>query len=78
MGAMTIEPYRQVLALPGVRPLILLAMLARVPVTAVGVTLTLTALPVYRTAQRISRPPATSMVIPVNQEEASEARNRVV
>jgi MFS family permease len=38
---MTLEPYRRVLALPGVRPLILLALLARVPVTAVGVTLTL-------------------------------------
>jgi predicted MFS family arabinose efflux permease len=38
---MTLEPYRRVLALPGMRPLILLALLARVPVTAVGVTLTL-------------------------------------
>lgn len=38
---MTLEPYRRVLALPGVRPLIALALLARVPVTAVGVTLTL-------------------------------------
>ncbi|MBX6357521.1 MAG: MFS transporter [Micromonosporaceae bacterium] len=38
---MTLEPYRRVLALPGVRPLILLALLARVPVTAAGITLTL-------------------------------------
>lgn len=38
---MTLEPYRRVLALPGVRALILLALLARVPVTAVGITLTL-------------------------------------
>jgi predicted MFS family arabinose efflux permease len=38
---MTLEPYRRVLALPGVRPLILIALLARMPVTAVGVTLTL-------------------------------------
>lgn len=38
---MTINPYRRVLTLPGVRPLILLALLARVPVTAAGITLTL-------------------------------------
>jgi predicted MFS family arabinose efflux permease len=41
MKSMLLEPYRRVLALPGVRPLILLALLARVPVTAVGITLTL-------------------------------------
>ncbi|WP_249714508.1 MFS transporter [Rhizomonospora bruguierae] len=34
-------PYRGVLALPGVRGLFLIALLARVPVTAAGVTLTL-------------------------------------
>jgi MFS family permease len=33
--------YRRVLALPGVRPLLLVALLARIPFTAVGVTLTL-------------------------------------
>lgn len=38
---MTLEPYRRVLALPGVRALILLALLARLPVTAVSITLTL-------------------------------------
>jgi MFS family permease len=38
---MRIEPYRRVLALPGVRSLMLVALLARIPVTAVGVTLTL-------------------------------------
>ncbi len=38
---MSIEPYRRVLALPGVRSLILVALLARVPVTAAGITLTL-------------------------------------
>jgi predicted MFS family arabinose efflux permease len=38
---MSLSPYRQVLAVPGVRPLLLIAMFARVPVTAIGVTLTL-------------------------------------
>jgi MFS family permease len=38
---MALEPYRRVLALPGVRPLLLIAMFARVPVTAAGITLTL-------------------------------------
>jgi predicted MFS family arabinose efflux permease len=38
---MRLDPYRQVLARPGVRPLLLVALLARVPVTAAGITLTL-------------------------------------
>ncbi|MCW2639146.1 MAG: transporter [Dactylosporangium sp.] len=38
---MRLKPYRQVLALPGVLPLLLVALLARVPVTAAGITLTL-------------------------------------
>lgn len=38
---MTLVPYRQVLALPGVRSLLLVAMLARIPVAAASVTLTL-------------------------------------
>lgn len=38
---MTLEPYRRVLALPGVRSLLLVSLLARLPVTAVVVTLTL-------------------------------------
>ena len=38
---MRLEPYRRVFALPGVRSLIVLALLARIPTTAVGVTLTL-------------------------------------
>ncbi|MBO0870041.1 MAG: MFS transporter [Micromonosporaceae bacterium] len=38
---MKLQQYRRVLALPGVRPLILVALLARIPFTAVGVTLTL-------------------------------------
>jgi len=38
---MTLEPYRRVLALPGVRSLLLVALVARLPITAVGVTLTL-------------------------------------
>jgi MFS family permease len=38
---MRIEPYRRVLALPGVRSLMIVAILARVPLTAAGVTLTL-------------------------------------
>jgi len=37
----TTEPYRRVLAIPGVRGLTLLALLARIPVTAAGVVLTL-------------------------------------
>jgi MFS family permease len=40
-GVMRLKPYRQVLALPGVLPLLLVALLARVPVTAAGITLTL-------------------------------------
>jgi MFS family permease len=38
---MRLEPYRQVLIRPGVRPLLLVALLARVPPTAAGITLTL-------------------------------------
>ena len=38
---MTVEPYRRVLAIPGVRGLTVLALLARIPVTAAGVVLTL-------------------------------------
>lgn len=38
---MTTEPYRRVLAIPGVRGLTLLALLARIPITAAGVVLTL-------------------------------------
>ncbi|MEU7872308.1 MFS transporter [Dactylosporangium sp. NPDC049140] len=38
---MHLHPYRRVLALPGVRPLMLLAPLARIPITAIGVTMTL-------------------------------------
>jgi MFS family permease len=38
---MTLEPYRRVLALRGVRSLLLIAMLARVPVTAAAISLTL-------------------------------------
>jgi predicted MFS family arabinose efflux permease len=38
---MNLQPYRQTLALPGVRSLLLVAMLARIPLTAVGVVLTL-------------------------------------
>jgi len=38
---MKIEPYRAVLRLPGVRSLLLVAMLARLPVVASGITLTL-------------------------------------
>ncbi|MFB9234015.1 MFS transporter [Plantactinospora siamensis] len=38
---MMFTPYRPVLALPSVRPLLLVAMLARVPTAAAGVTLTL-------------------------------------
>ncbi|HEY8471160.1 MAG TPA: MFS transporter [Natronosporangium sp.] len=38
---MTLEPYRRALRLPGVRPLLLVGMLARVPMIATGVTVTL-------------------------------------
>jgi MFS family permease len=38
---MRLEPYRQVLRRPGVRPLLLVALLARVPPIAAGITLTL-------------------------------------
>jgi MFS family permease len=38
---MNLAPYRHVLALPGVRTLLLVGILARIPATAVGMTLTL-------------------------------------
>lgn len=38
---MALEPYRRVLALPGVRTLLLVGFVARIPVTATGITLTL-------------------------------------
>ncbi|HEX2771027.1 MAG TPA: MFS transporter, partial [Micromonosporaceae bacterium] len=38
---MTLKPYREALALPGIRSLLFVAILARVPVMAAGVTLTL-------------------------------------
>jgi MFS family permease len=38
---MRLESYRQVLVRPGVRPLLLVALLARVPPIAAGITLTL-------------------------------------
>src|SRR5690606_38063348 len=38
---MTLEPYRQALRLPGVRSLLLVATLARTPLTATTVTVTL-------------------------------------
>jgi MFS family permease len=38
---MTVEPYRRVLAIPGVRALMLVGLIARIPVTATGLTLTL-------------------------------------
>ncbi|GAA2622403.1 MFS transporter [Dactylosporangium fulvum] len=38
---MRLEPYRRVLALPGVRSLMVLALVARIPITAIGVTMTL-------------------------------------
>lgn len=38
---MTLEPYRQALALPGVRSLLLVSLLARVPIIATGITVTL-------------------------------------
>ncbi len=39
--AMTIEPYRKILGLPGVRALMLVGLVARVPVIAAGIVLTL-------------------------------------
>jgi predicted MFS family arabinose efflux permease len=36
-----IKPYRQALAMPGLRPLLLVSVLARIPITATGVTITL-------------------------------------
>ena len=38
---MNLAPFKSVLALPGVRPLMLLMLLARIPPTAAGVTVTL-------------------------------------
>ncbi|MFC0861138.1 MFS transporter [Sphaerimonospora cavernae] len=38
---MAIEPYRRVLALPGVRTLLLVGLVARIPLTGTGMTLTL-------------------------------------
>lgn len=38
---MSLAPYRHVLALPGVRALLLLGLVARIPMTAVGITFTL-------------------------------------
>jgi MFS family permease len=38
---MHLDRYRRVLALPGVRSLMVLAMLSRIPITAIGVTMTL-------------------------------------
>ncbi|MCO5999712.1 MFS transporter [Actinoallomurus rhizosphaericola] len=38
---MTVEPYRRVLAIPGVRTLLLVGLVARIPVVACGLTLTL-------------------------------------
>lgn len=38
---MSLEPYRRALAMPGLRSLLLVALLARVPVVASGITLTL-------------------------------------
>jgi MFS family permease len=38
---MNLAPYRQVLAVPGVRALLLVGVLARIPTTAIGMTLTL-------------------------------------
>jgi MFS family permease len=38
---MSLAPYRHVLALPGVRPLLLLGLIARIPMTAIGITFTL-------------------------------------
>src|SRR5262249_6160744 len=39
--AMNFGPYRRVLAVPGVRALLLVGVLARIPATAIGMTLTL-------------------------------------
>ncbi len=41
MPGVSLAPYRQVLAVPGVRALLLLGILARVPSTAIAITLTL-------------------------------------
>jgi predicted MFS family arabinose efflux permease len=41
MGVMRVDPYRRVLARPAVRPLVLTTLLARIPVTASGIVLTL-------------------------------------
>lgn len=38
---MTVEPYRRVLAIPGVRSLLLVGLVARIPVISIGMTLTL-------------------------------------
>jgi MFS family permease len=38
---MSLAPYRHVLALPGVRPLLLLGLIARIPMTAVAISFTL-------------------------------------
>jgi predicted MFS family arabinose efflux permease len=38
---MGLDPYRRVFAVPGVRPLMLVALVARIPVIAAGITLTL-------------------------------------
>ncbi|MEV6859717.1 MFS transporter [Streptosporangium subroseum] len=38
---MAIEPYRRLLAIPGVRSLLLVGLVARIPSTAIGITLTL-------------------------------------
>lgn len=38
---MTVEPYRRVLAIPGLRMLLLVGLIARIPVVATGMTLTL-------------------------------------
>ena len=41
MTGVSLSPYRRVLAVPGVRSLLLVGILARVPATALGITLTL-------------------------------------
>jgi MFS family permease len=41
MTVVSLSPYRRVLAVPGVRSLLLVGILARVPATALGITLTL-------------------------------------
>ena len=38
---MTLKPYRETLALPGIKSLLIVATLARIPITAGAVTLTL-------------------------------------